>query len=268
MAVKSVMCRICHREWAQDKGSEKGRCDDLPFFILFYGFSRLKNYAKKNPHEIFVRYKIKAGLYMSPFKTLLSTLAVAVTVLFGAAIVPAHADAASEQAALDFVKATVERGLTFLSKPNSTEDEKKAEFKSLLNSSFDMDSIGRFSLGRYWNTATPNQQKEYMALFRKMVINVYAQRFGDYKGQKFEVKSVRPVGGSDALVTSYIIPTDGTENVQVDWRVRNKGGSMKIVDVYVAGVSMSVTQRSDFASVIQQGGGKIDVLIKYLKDKS
>ena len=173
-----------------------------------------------------------------------------------------------EQIALNFVKDTAEKGLTFLSKPNSTEDEKKAEFKKLLNNSFDMESIGRFTLGRYWNVATPAQQVEYQALFRKMVVNVYAQRFGDYKGQKFEVKSSRPVGNDDVLVSSFIVPTDGSDNIQVDWRVRNRGGSIKIVDVLVAGVSMSVTQRSDFSSVIQRGGGKLDVLIDYLKQKS
>ncbi|HAJ90272.1 MAG TPA: hypothetical protein DCM27_04565 [Rhodospirillaceae bacterium] len=131
-----------------------------------------------------------------------------------------------------------------------------------------MEAIGRFTLGRYWNVATPAQQTEYQALFRKMVVNVYAQRFGDYKGQKFEVKSARPVGNEDVLVSSFIIPTDGSDNIQVDWRVRNRGGSFKIVDVLVAGVSMSVTQRSDFSSVIQRGGGKLDVLIDYLKQKS
>lgn len=176
--------------------------------------------------------------------------------------------AKNEQGALNFVKATAEKGLTFLSRPNSTEAEKTAEFKKLLNNSFDMDSIARFSLGRYWNTANAAQQKEYTALFKKMVVNVYTQRFGDYKGQKFEVKSSRPVGNGDVLVMSQIIPTDGSDSIQVDWRVRNKAGTYKIVDVLVAGVSMSVTQRSDFSSVIQRGGGTIDVLINHLKQKS
>lgn len=176
--------------------------------------------------------------------------------------------AKNEQGALNFVKATAEKGLTFLSRPNSTEAEKTAEFKKLLNNSFDMDSIARFSLGRYWNTANVAQKKEYTALFKKMVINVYTQRFGDYKGQKFEVKSARPVGNGDVLVMSQIIPTDGSDSIQVDWRVRNKAGTYKIVDVLVAGVSMSVTQRSDFSSVIQRGGGTIDVLINHLKQKS
>jgi phospholipid transport system substrate-binding protein len=196
----------------------------------------------------------------------LSLLIIAATFSFG--IAPSYAVDNSEQAALDFVKGTAEKGLTFLSNPSATQENKKQEFKKLLNNSFDMDTIGRFALGRYWNTASPAQQKEYSALFKKMVVEVYTQRFGDYKGQKFEVKSARPVGNGDALVTSFIIPTDGGDNIQVDWRVRNKNGAMKIVDVLVSGVSMSVTQRSDFSSVIQQGGGKIDVLIDYLRKKA
>lgn len=180
----------------------------------------------------------------------------------------APAASGKEQVALDFVKSTAEKGLTFLSQPDSTEDQKKAQFKQLLNTSFDMDSIGRFTLGRYWNDATPAQQQEYLGLFRKMVVNVYTQRFGDYKGQKLDVKSARPIGNDDVLVTSYIIPADGSDNIQVDWRVRNRGGNLKIVDVLVSGVSMSVTQRSDFSAVIQRGGGKLETLLAYLKEKA
>lgn len=171
------------------------------------------------------------------------------------------------KAALDFVKSTAERGLTFLSNPESTPDQKKKEFKKLLDTSFDLDTIARFALGKYWNAATPAQQKEYLTLFKKMVVQVYADRFGDYKGQEFEVKSARPVGSKDAMVASQIVPVDGGENILVDWRVRKNGSAYKIVDVYVAGVSMSVTQRSDFSSVIQRGGGDVAVLIDYLKTK-
>lgn len=167
--------------------------------------------------------------------------------------------------ALQFVKSTAEAGLTFLSNANSTQEQKKSEFRKLLNNSFDLDTIGRFTLGRYWNTATPAQQQQFLTLFRKMVVAVYANRFGDYKGQKFEVKSARAISDTDTLVTSFIVPVDGGENIQVDWRVRSKGGNNKIVDVLVSGVSMGVTQRSDFSSVIQRGGGDINVLLEHLK---
>ena len=120
------------------------------------------------------------------------------------------------QGALDFVKSTAEKGLTFLSNPSSSHEQKKKEFKRLLDNSFDLETIGRFALGRYWNAASPAEQKEYQALFRKMVVEVYANRFNDYKGQKFEARTFRSIGNNDTLVTSYIVPSDGGTNVQVD----------------------------------------------------
>lgn len=173
----------------------------------------------------------------------------------------------SSKPALDFVRSTAEKGLTFLSNPESTQDQKKKEFRKLLDNSFDLNVIGRFALGKYWNSATPAQQNQYLDLFRKMVVEVYARRFGDYKGQKFEVKSARSIGKTDSIVSSQIIQVNGSEPITVDWRVRKTGDSYKVVDVLVAGVSMSVTQRSDFSSVIQRGGGNVDVLIAYLKEK-
>lgn len=175
------------------------------------------------------------------------------------------AGAEVSQGAFKFVQSTAERGLKFLSNPNADTSAKKQEFKKLLDGSFDLDTIGRFALGTNWRVATPAQQQEYLALFRKMVVDVYTARFNDYKGQKFEAKSFRSISPTDTLVTSFIVPADGGQNVQVDWRVRYKGGTYKIVDVLVSGVSMSVTQRSDFAAVIQRGGGNVSVLIDHLK---
>lgn len=172
---------------------------------------------------------------------------------------------AQERGAFDFVKSTTAKGLAFLADPNATKAQKSADFRKLLDQSFDLDTIGRFALGRYWNTATPAQQKQYLSLFKKMVVDVYSNRFEEYQGQKLEVRSFRSISSQDTLVSSFMIPANGGQEVQIDWRVRNKGGSYKIVDVLVAGVSMSVTQRSDFSSVIQRGGGSVDALISELQ---
>lgn len=156
------------------------------------------------------------------------------------------------------------RALAFLGNESLSQEDKISSFRKLLNESFDLDTIGRFTLGRHWKTSTEAQRQEYLTLFRKMVVDVYAKRFGDYKGQRFETRGARADGDSDTIVTSYIIPGSGPE-VQVDWRVRFKNGQYKIVDVIVEGVSMSVTQRSDFAAVIQRGGGDVSVLLNYLR---
>ena len=169
------------------------------------------------------------------------------------------------EGAKNFIASMGDRGINFLGNESMSVEAKKAEFSQLLNDSFDMSTIGRFSLGTYWKSATPAQQQEYQKLFKNMIVKVYSKRFSDYKGQKFDVRSARPEG-KDSVVTSFIVPTDGPQ-VQVDWRVRNKGGSYKVVDIIVEGVSMSQTQRADFASVIQRGGGKVDVLLQHLRQQ-
>jgi len=89
-------------------------------------------------------------------------------------------------------------------------------------------------------------------------------RFSEYGGQEIEVRKARPEGKKDILVSSAIVGGDGPE-IDVDWRVRYSAGKYQVIDVVVEGVSMALTQRSEFASVIQRGGGSVDVLIAHLE---
>lgn len=164
-----------------------------------------------------------------------------------------------------FVSGVAQRGLGVLGQKMSIDDQKKA-FRSLLRDSFDLETIGRFALGKYWRVATAPQRTEYQHLFEKMIVDVYTARFSNYNGQKLVVGKAKPVGDNDAMVASQIVPSDGSEKVNVDWRVRKTGGAFKVVDVVVEGVSMGVTQRSDFGSVIDRGGGDVSVLINHLKN--
>src|SRR6185295_10235996 len=85
-------------------------------------------------------------------------------------------------------------------------------------------------------------------------VAAYSARLSNYSGEQFQVKDEVPAG-DDTMVNSQIVRPSGPP-VRVEWRVRKQSdGSLKIVDVVVEGVSMTITQRSEFASVMQQGGG-------------
>lgn len=168
--------------------------------------------------------------------------------------------AADTEAAKNFVDKMAQTGIGFLGNEGLTDEQRTAEFRKLLNANFDMATIGRFALGRYWKTATPAQQTEYQKLFKTMIVEIYSRRFKEYNGQELEVTGARADGETDVMVSSSIIPPNG-QKVSVDWRVRNN----KVVDILVEGVSMALTQRSDFASVIQRGGGNVDVLLEHLR---
>jgi phospholipid transport system substrate-binding protein len=168
--------------------------------------------------------------------------------------------------ARSFIDRVAGRGIGFLSDPKMTRDQQRAAFRGLLRDSFDLPTIGRFALGPYWRVATAQQRTDYQRLFEAMVIEVYAQRFSTYNGQQLKIDDAKQVNDTDAIVTSYILPKDGGERIKLEWRVRYNDGSYRIVDVIVEGVSMSVTQRSDFSSVIQRGGGDMSVLLDYLRN--
>lgn len=144
--------------------------------------------------------------------------------------------------------------------------DREARFQNLLSAGFDIQAIGRFTLGRYWNQANPTQQQEYLKLFEKFIVQAYAARFAEYSGEQFRVTGERPDGGVTLVQSEVFKP--GSQPAKVDWRVNTAGGPPKIVDVVVEGVSMAVTQRSEFAAVIQRSGGNVDGLITALRQKT
>ena len=177
--------------------------------------------------------------------------------------------AAPAQAATpaDFVKSMGDKAFASLSEAGLTQDERAERFRGLLNEAFDLPRIARFTLGRYWRTASEEEKAEFVTLFEKFVIQAYSTRFQDMSGKKLNVVTAREISASQALVLSEIeIP--GKPPVKINWRVRSKDDEHKIVDVMVEGISMSVTQRDEFAAVIRQTGGKVDGLIKALRRKT
>lgn len=185
-----------------------------------------------------------------------------------ALLLPAGAAMADKRddAAVSFVQKMGDIALTELTGKNITGKEREGRVRELLRKNFDVNAIGRFALGKHWNAATEAQRKEYLSLFEDMIVRTYAQRFGEYAGQQFNVKSAKAISERDSIVNSQVVQKDGPP-VAVDWRVRNNAGNLKVIDVFIENVSMAITQRSDFDAVIQRGGGKVEALLESLRQR-
>jgi phospholipid transport system substrate-binding protein len=158
------------------------------------------------------------------------------------------------------------RALEVLGKGTS-EPQRVARFRELLREDFDVPGIARFVLGRYWNTATEEQRAEFVKLFEEYIARAYATRLAEYAGEQFKVTGSR-LDGDGAIVSSQILRPAGEAPIKVDWRLTGRNGIYKIADVSVDGISMAVTQRSEFASVIQHNGGQVQGLIAMLRQKT
>ena len=145
--------------------------------------------------------------------------------------------------------------------------ERLARFRELFQADFDGPGIARFVLGRYWRSASEPEQLEYLKLFEDYVVFVYGTRLADFNGETFKVRSSR-ADQSGVVVSTDIISAGGEAPIKVDWRLVSDHGAFKINDVVIEGISMMVTQRSEFASVIQRHGGQVGGLLALMREKT
>ena len=176
--------------------------------------------------------------------------------------------AVSPDSANEFVAKLGARAFTLLNDDNISDEERVTNFRTLLNEGFDIPLIARYALGRYWRRASPQQKNEYIILFESFIVNSYAARLGEIGSEAlsvtFSVTGAKTTESGDFIVSSTI-DSPKQPPVKIDWRVRPSNAGLKIVDVILEGISMVITQRDEFSSVIQRSGGSLDVLIKRLR---
>ena len=126
--------------------------------------------------------------------------------------------------------------------------------------------IGRFALGRHWNDAADEQRQTYLAVFSAFLVKTYSDRLGGVAIDDFRVIDAEVMKEKDILVHSEVI--QGREPpVRAVWRLRERDGRFRILDLTVEGISLALLLRQEFASVLRSRGG-VDGLIAMLREKT
>jgi len=176
------------------------------------------------------------------------------------------ASAAEANSSATFIRSLGEEAIAKLADNALDERTREREFRSLWYDGFDLKTIGRFLLGRYWRRATTEEREEFQELFGQFVVKAYYARLGQYAGETLHIGNSRTDGRRDTIVSTEIrapnVPT-----VRIDWRVRERAGEHKVIDVIVEGLSMAITQRDEFSAVIQRSGGRVEGLIEQMRTK-
>ena len=166
-----------------------------------------------------------------------------------------------------FIEILTSDAISMLTVEDISKTERADRFRRLMNENFAIKGIAKFVIGRHWRKATESEKKEYLQLFEDLLVDTYADRFAKYSGEKLVVNKSEVRGKGDALVHTIMIRVDGAKPLKVTWRVRGKKGIYKIVDIMVEGISMVVTQKSEFASFIQKNGGSLGPLLIELRKR-
>ena len=191
-------------------------------------------------------------------------------VLFAAAlsISPlARSEAGTEHPASTFLDSVRERAIAGLTDTSRSEEEREALFRGLLNETFDIRRIGRFVVGRYWRKAEEKDQVAFLQAFEDAIVQRFLPLFSQYQGEQLIIGEAAADSKNPkyTVVTSTYIDAEGRE-VKTDWRLLERDGGYKVFDVVVEGVSMAITLRSEYSSVIKNQGG-LPGLVVLLQDK-
>lgn len=162
---------------------------------------------------------------------------------------------------------------------NTSPEQRFLGFQQLFRADFDVPGIARFVLGPYWRLASPPQQQEFLALFENYILQTFSGRLSQYaeSGGAPRVTGSR-LDPEGAVVSSQMNIANGggpragghsptVLPIKVDWRLTAQNGSYKISDVIVDGISMAVTQRSEFTSAIERNGGQVQALLATLRQQ-
>jgi phospholipid transport system substrate-binding protein len=146
-------------------------------------------------------------------------------------------------------------------------DARRAALASAFYDDFDVPYIGRFVLGRYWRVATDQQKADYLKVFGQYVVAIYADRFTNYGNVKFTATGQNVIDQNTTAVETTVDRGGGAPLINIEWRIENTPTGYKIIDVVAENLSLSVTKRDEFGSVIENGGGNVQTLIDLLKSK-
>jgi len=185
--------------------------------------------------------------------------------LFSISLLSAYAAADSPK---EGIKTTVDSVLEVLrdkalSLPDKYE-ERRSKLRSLIKDRFDFSEMSMRTLARHWKERTPEEAREFIAIFSDLLVGSYIGKIEAYTDEKVIYnKEVIKGGGRYATVSTTIVTKK--VDIPIDYRLILKDGEWRVYDVVIEGVSFISTYRSQYDEIIYRES--YAGLIKKMKEK-
>lgn len=154
--------------------------------------------------------------------------------------------------ALETVKAQADNVLTILKdpslKPETERKAKTARIRSITEKMFDFTELSKRTLAKSWDTFNPDQQNEFIRLYKSLLEDAYADKILAYSGEKIVFTKEVPLTGKAVEVQSKVLRKNG--EIPIYYRVIFRDGVWRVYDVVIEGVSLVSNYRSQFREIL------------------
>ena len=167
----------------------------------------------------------------------------------------------------DSMKTTIDEvlhivGQAELKRPEKAE-ERRHMLEQVVEARFDYQEMSRRALGAPWKTLSDQQQQEFVALFRTLLTNSYADKIETYSGEGVQYLNERTEKEYAEVRTKVL---SGKTEIPLDYRLINKANDWRVYDVVVDGVSLVNNYRGQFTIIIRSSS--YGDLVEQLRKKS
>lgn len=169
--------------------------------------------------------------------------------------------------AVAMIENLTKEGIEKIINSDTSLEEKNNVFRRLFTENLDLDFIGKYVLGRYWRVATQKQQKEFISLYKELNVKTWSKRFDEFKGKSFVFKGATVSNNANQIFIETDVPMSEGAPINVKWRVADKKGELKVVDIIIENVSLAQTARNEYTAFIAKSPKGVEGLLENLRLK-
>jgi phospholipid transport system substrate-binding protein len=172
----------------------------------------------------------------------------------------------SAQGPMETAKLHINKILEVLKDPalagESGKQAKIEKISEITEEVFDFTELSKRSLGQAWNQFSPEQQTEFVSLYKKLLKNTYADRIVSYNNEKIEFGKETPLSDTTTEIETTIGSKTG--DVPINYRMKKNNDRWCVYDVVIEGVSLINNYRTQFRGILANNTpeGLIEVLRK------
>jgi phospholipid transport system substrate-binding protein len=140
---------------------------------------------------------------------------------------------------------------------------KKERIRVISEEMFDFTELSKRSLGQNWDKFNPDQQKEFIKLYKSLLEETYSEKVTSYTDEKIVIKKEVSLSEKTVEVQTTIITK--TSEVPIYYRLMEKNGNWKVYDVVIEGVSLVSNYRTQFREIL--ASKTPEALLEILRNK-
>jgi phospholipid transport system substrate-binding protein len=133
--------------------------------------------------------------------------------------------------------------------------QRSARLRPVLIKTHNMVRMTRAVMGKEWKGLSIEQKKQLITQLIDLSVASYAHYFSSFAGQLFTVKSVEKVRSQIYVKTFLVLPNE--EDVSIDYLLKKKGDSWRIINILSRGVSDIALKRSEYGAIMKKSGFKV-----------